>query len=303
MATFINDIISFSNLGKTNFPVDFLKENTLIENLSEQKELQRKGFRQIPQIYKIFHVIVSEMIDKYALCKDIDRVGLISAYEFANLEANIDFEAEIINYGVSMINPIKAPFTVCNSCTGWLAIKNKMPNLNLTVCSGRTSIISAIKIARDYISSNKIDYCIILSANLNHNCYKIIDEQNTFMKSEFASAILVSNTPEIGKLCELQSTWIKSVNIDEDVNVFLNELTSKNISPNYILFDGEYSCSEFIHRIENKFSNRCQCSFFPIFLQNSRLLIKEYFSINENISVNYIIFDKAGNLGCLKIKF
>jgi hypothetical protein len=279
--------------------MDFLKKDIMIENLAEQKTLQGRGFRQIPEIYKIFHVLVSQMLDKYELRHVIQRVGIISAYEYANLDSNIDFESEIIKYGVSMVNPIKAPFTVCNSCAGWLAIKNKMQNLNLTVSSGRTSIISAIKFATYYINSNTIDYCIILSANLNHGCFQLIEQNDSFVKSEFAFAILLSRESSFSSLYQIQSISVNML-INNDINTYFRS-TGNDKTDSYIIFDGVQEINDStIHIIEQNLSNRYQCCFFPVFLQSKTIITDN--TAKSNSTIRYIVSDEAGSIGDLTLK-
>jgi hypothetical protein len=298
MKMFINDIITFSHNGDDRITTDFLRKGVLIENLDKQEVLQGKGFRQIPRIYKLFHVVVNKILEKFALYTSADRIGIISAYEYANLDSNIDFEYEIMKYGASMVNPVKAPFTVCNSCVGWLAIRNKIQNLNLTVSSGRTSLISAMKIASDCIRSGSIDYCMILSANLDRACYGIIDQRNSSMKSEFVSAILMSQVPDLGRICEIQSVSVSST-VTDDISLFLKSISS-NQEQLRIIFDGECESDMTDGRIQfinKKLSNRMQCCYLPIFLQDIKLSIQ-----NNRVDCNYIVYDKGGSIGNLIIK-
>lgn len=260
--------------------------------------MQGRGFRQIPQIYKIFHVVVNDLIKKNELNKCLDNVGLISAYEYANLDSNIDFEYEIMKYGVSMVNPIKAPFTVCNSCAGWLAIKNRLQNINLTVSSGRTSLLSAIKIATHYINSGRIDYCMVLSANLNHGCYKIIDEQDSFMKGEFASAILISNNSNINRIYEIESVTVNALVEDNEINSIINSLSVNEDTSSYNLFDGKVIIDKTnIHSVDEKLSNRYQCCYLPVLLQNIESNIPK-----SCIHIRYLVYDSIGSIGSLTLK-
>ncbi|MDR1552691.1 MAG: hypothetical protein LBS69_04415 [Prevotellaceae bacterium] len=296
MKTFINDIVMFSNSGDSRITADFLRKDVFIENLDGQSSLKGRGFRQIPRIYKIFHVVVSEIIEKNNLYRNVSRIGLISAYEYANLDSNIDFENEILKYGVSMVNPIKAPFTVCNSCAGWLAIKHKIQNLNLTVSSGRTSLISAMKIANDCLKAEEIDYCIILSANLNQGGSRQIESPKSFMKSEFATAILMSKIPELERICEVEEIFVNGFIENDEIGFYLQSLLDGQEHTRFI-FDGNNNAESLMNAVDSQLSNREQCSYLPVFLQEMKLETN-----NEMTNISYIIYDKIGSIGGLKIR-
>jgi hypothetical protein len=114
------------------------------------------------------------------------------------------------------------------------------------------------------------------------------------MKSEFATAILLSKYDDTKRLYEVKSTCVKMLNENLDLDTFLQSLSHNN-ADSRIIFDGECNNHENKYHTNDILSNRYQCSYLPLFLQDKN-------NTTQKTEYIYVIFDKAGSVGHLRLK-
>jgi hypothetical protein len=301
MKFYINDSVSFSNTGIAPITLEYLSEDISITNLNDQEALKGKGFRNIPRIYKLFHIIVNKILHKYKW-EDLSKLGLINAYEIANLKASIDFENEIVIYGIQGANPLKGPLTVSNACAGWLAIRNGLYGLNITVNNGACSVLTALSIAKNHMHSGCIEACLILSANQKGSIYDQYERSNVGC-SEFANGILLSTEKSKNSLMEIISIRNYSLNNDLDI---LSIVETGCKEGEFTIIEGTLDgmCLNNVCNLNNLFPERKQFSLFPIFLQNMKDIFAKSFNKSLEIGdiINYTIIDPNGSESIIKLK-
>jgi hypothetical protein len=171
---YINDIITFSNKGFEDISIKDFKENPIIIGNLNTKYLQSKGLRYVPRTVKILYNPLAYILEKYGISnpEDKDAVGLYNVSDICTLEPYFDFDEEVEQYGIQLANPMKVPYTLIGVVTGWLAIKEKLHNICLSLNSGKCGIISALDLIKIDLLSEEIKKGIIVGAHFMSEMYE-----------------------------------------------------------------------------------------------------------------------------------
>lgn len=293
MRYYINDITSFSNIGFEKMDFHFIEspESREITNI-ETKHLEGKGLRFVPRTVRIMHNVVGEMLEKNKLTTQKAMVAIYNTNDIGALEASIDFDQEVENYGVKLANPMKIPYTLNGATAGWIAIRNKMNNVNLTVNAGRCGVLSALNLAGLDFMDRETTHAFILGAHFMGDMYKKYNRHSTFNK-EVAVGMLASEEKTENSLIEVLECQTITYN-KEKLEIILSEQTG-----GYNFVDADF----YIHLKENEKnqliqSTSAQLSCLPFFINNIRTFIHED---TEKIC-KYIIIDKKGMMGYVKFR-
>lgn len=292
MSFYINDITTFSKKGYENIDFEFLESPQKMEISDDHsKHLQGKGLRFVPRTVRILHNVVGEMLEKNGLNTQKDRIGLYNTSDICALEASIDFDQEIENYGVKLANPMKIPYTLNGATAGWIAIRNKMTNVNLTVNSGRCGVLSALNLAGLDFMDLETNHSIILCAHFMGEMYRKYNLHSSFNK-EIAVGLLVSGVKTENSLIEVMEC--RSMSYDKDLlERMIDEQTGYN------LLDADFYINLKSHRhVQLIQSTSAQLSCLPFFINNIKTFIKE----NMDEEYRYIVVDKKGFMGYVKFK-
>lgn len=180
MSIYIDDVLTFSCMsadpGESEMGI---------------KHLKGKGLRYVPRTIRMVQVVTGEMIERNGLADNKGRIGLYNTNDVCSLEAGTDFDKELEQFGTRFANPMKVPYTINGAMAGWLAIRNGLKNVCLTVSSGRCGVFSALNIASLDFLDGITDYAIILGAHFAGEAYKRYNILSA-MKDEVAAGILVS---------------------------------------------------------------------------------------------------------------
>ena len=287
MGYYINDITSFSNIGFEKIDFNFIDspESQEIKN-PDSKHLQGKGLRFVPRTVRIMHNIIGEILEKNNLHVEKENLGIYNTNDICALEASIDFDQEIEDFGVKLANPMKIPYTLNGATAGWLAIRNKMNNVNLTVNSGRCGMISALNLIGLDFMDKETNQTIVLGAHFMGKMYRKYNQNTTFNK-EIAVGMLASVEKTETSLIEILEC--RTMAYDKD---YLETMLNEGLGNNFV--DSDY-CINLENSREFKFiqSTSAQLSCLPFFINNINTFIKE----NTGEEYKYIIIDKRGLMG------
>jgi len=292
MGYYINDITSFSNIGFDKIDFDFINSSVSqeIEN-PDSKHLQGKGLRFVPRTVRIIHNIVGEMLEKNNLRIEKENLGIYNTNDICALEASIDFDQEIEDFGVKLANPMKIPYTLNGATAGWLAIRNKMNNVNLTVNAGRCGMISALNLAGLDFMDKETNQTILLGAHFMGEMYRKYNQNTTFNK-EIAVGMLASVEKTETSLIEILEC--RTMTYDKE---YLETLLNEGLGNNFVESD-DYINLENSRGFMFFQSTSAQLSCFPFFINNIKTFIKE--ATEEEYK--YIIVDKRGLMGYVIFK-
>ncbi len=281
----------------------FLLNCETIDNLSNYDVLKVKGLKKVPREYKAFYVLLDNMLKKNGF-KAYDPVGIIDSYEISNLSSNVEFESQIINFGKKLADPLLSPYTIGNSCSGWLAIMTKLNTLNLTVNSGKCSIASSISVAKNSILQNDIESCFVLSANYSENKHKVFNKYEQHLDnphSEYCSSILVSKDKKDNTTYEVLDIVNGCWNTPEQIQNFCSN-TNKGLT----IIESNYDCTGLNIKgtfVAPEYAEALQHSIFSCLISDKNELGKFIGSeITDGTTINYIIIDKSGTMSLIKLK-
>lgn len=287
MGYYINDITSFSNIGFEKIDFDFINspESQEIKN-SDSKHLQGKGLRFVPRTVRIMHNVLGEMLEKNNLHSNKENIGVYNTNDICALEASIDFDQEIEDFGVKLANPMKIPYTLNGATAGWLAIRNKMNNVNLTVNSGRCGIISALNLISLDFMDKETSQTIVLGAHFMGEMYRKYNQDSIFNK-EIAVGMLASVEKTETSLIEILEC--RTMTYDK---AYLETMLNEGLGNNFVDSD-HYINLENSRGFKFIQSASSQLSCLPFFINNLKTFIKE----DTEEEYKYIIVDKRGFMG------
>lgn len=288
---YVNDIITFSDKGFDNLLIeDFIDTPVLISEVSSQF-LQSKGLRYVPRTAKILYSPLAYLLEKYKTGKEIDRdrMSLYNVNDICTLEPYYDFEEEIEQYGVQLANPMKAPYSLIGVITGWIAIKEQLHNICLSLNSGVCGVISALDLCK--LQSSDVKNGVVIGA---HFMGKMYEKYNLYskIKTEFSYALLMSDIPNkkgcIGilesKICRYSKENLEQLLLKKE-GAFFIELDGLDLD--FLIGKRNVCMITYLSP---------QTSFLPIFLKNISnyipLLKKEnyYIIITKNLYIGYVKF-------------
>lgn len=306
---FINDVVTFSNLGFEKISPEALDQKELkphmTDLMSQQESLKGKGFRYVPQSIKMLYVALHKLVERNNLEDKKDDIGLINTHELPNLESNIQFEKDIIEYGSKLANPMIAPYTVSNAGAGWLAIKGKMKNLNLTVNNGKSAVPSAINIIEDQIQLGTLEHGIIFSLNISSPYYNKIYADSP-LSLDFANSILLSKVRNDTSIAEVIHSVSYRFSEQEQLTSCFDKIQEKYSTDYLIIEDAENLLKTNKPHINiGEYSQLEQSSFLPVFLQNIESFMNSWNAGPDSYSgktINYLTVDSSGIISSLIIK-
>ena len=292
MGYYINDVVSFSNKGFEKIDFDFLESpvNINIADVSS-KHLQGKGLRFVPRTVKILNNVVGEILEKNELNSQKDGIGIYNTNDICALEASIDFDREVEAFGVKLANPMKIPYTLNGATAGWIAIKNQLNNVNLTVNSGRCGILSALNLAGLDFMDMEIHHAIILGAHFTGETYKKYNRHSVFNK-EVAVGLLASKKKTKTTLIEILECRTMSYD-KKTLEMIVKDHNRINLidADFYINLPNHGHC----HFIQ---STSAQLSCLPFFINNMNAFI----NCETGRVCKYIIVDKKGFMGYVQFR-
>ncbi|MEA4841208.1 MAG: hypothetical protein VB110_09415 [Bacteroidales bacterium] len=292
MGYYINDIVTFSNKGFEKIDFNFIEspENAEITDYNS-KHLQGKGLRFVPRTVRMLHNVVGEILEKNGLNTEKDMMGIYNTNDICALEPSIDFDLEVENYGVKLANPMKIPYTLNGSTAGWLGIRSKMNNVNLSVNSGRCGILAAFNLTGLDFMDKETSHAIILCAHYMGEMYKKYNKDSTFNK-EIAVGILASEKKTDTSIIEVLECRTMSYNKKK-----LEEIV--DLQNGYTFIDTDFYINLQNHgQLQFFQSTSPQLSCLPFFINNMNLFLPE----NKGQEHQYIIIDKKGFMGYMKFK-
>jgi len=261
---YINDIITFSKRGFEDISIEDFKEEPSIIGDINTGYLQSKGLRYVPRTVKILYNPLAYILEKHGILnsEEKDVVGLYNISDICTLEPYFDFDEEVEQYGIQLANPMKVPYSLIGVVTGWLAIKERMHNICLSLNSGKCGVISALDLIKIDLLSEEIKKGIIVGAHYMGKMYEKYNYSST-IKTEFSFAFLISTVP-FGNLS------IKI--IESSVRTFSANNLDKLLAEENVTFFIESNVELDIQMVANN-SFRInflspQTSFLPIFLKN-----------------------------------
>jgi hypothetical protein len=290
MGYFLNSIVSFSNRGfdKLEYPFFESLQKIEIENI-KSNYLQGKGLRHVPRTVQILHNVVGELIENNELVHKKDSLGLYNTNDICALESSIDFDLEIEEYGTKLANPMKIPYTLSGATAGWIAIRNSLKNVNLTINSGRCGILSALNMVDLDFMDGEIDNAILLMAHFMGDKYSNYNQGSLFNK-EVAVGFWVSKEKTNSSFVEIIES--KTMMYDEEI---LREQI--NVGDDCCVVDSDISIDLAQEEtIPPPFASSSQTSFLPFFINNIKL------NAEFHKTYKYIIIDKKGFMGYVKFK-
>lgn len=292
MKYYINGISSYSKLNFNQLGIDYFEDDAtdLITCLPE-KYTAVKGLRHVPRTTKLLHVSLVNLIETYDLQNKAADIGLYNISHICSLEPHIEFDNELDKYGAQLANPILASYKLLGVHTGWMALKGSMTNINLSINSGRCSLLTAMKSCILDIMEKNICYGIITGGHFMGDPYKNINTDSN-IKKEVTYSFLVSREKKSNSIVEITEVRIFQFNIDL-FEKLLKEFSNKNIvidSDDSHLYN--YTEKQSLIFIKNMSS---QTSLFPFYINSF---------VNRDCTCNtefvYIIIDKRGIMGYIK---
>lgn len=193
----------------------------------------RKGLKRLPCSTKNALIAAIQCSEKADIEKKPSAVGVFVASSMSYIENTRQFMADTYGSSAMYVSPLSFPNTVLNSVSGWVSIVLGITGLNMTINTGGTSALDALKIAVDYLNYGVIDSAIVLATE---------EITPTIVKSDYPAKILYSEATialllkKIGQdtVCAVKDVktkysrdnlWIKdycSQNSSEDSVLYLN---------------------------------------------------------------------------------
>lgn len=292
MSYYVNDIVTFSEKGFDFLDLSYFdSDDEIVIDSVNSEYLQGKGLRYIPRSLRLEYNVVARILDQHAHHLVKDQIGIYNTNDICSLEPCIDFEMEVDEYGPNKVNPMKAPFTLNGAVSGWIAMREQLNNVSLSVNAGLCGLFSAFSICELDLYDDKISNGIIFGANLRENIYRKYNLSSSFNK-ELAVGILVS-------LHQNESSIIEVLDCQSIVYDFtlLQQMLQDNAD--YTFIEGDQfselkniTCSSFIH------NTSFQLSYFPFIINNIRSIV----NIKTNAICNYVVVDKNGLMASVRFR-
>lgn len=288
---YINDIITFSDKGFDNLSLeDFIDTSVLIRDVSSPY-LQSKGLRHVPRTAKILYNPLAYLLEKYKVM-DREYIGLYNINDICTLEPYYDFEEEVEQYGVQLANPMKSPYSLIGVITGWIAIREQLHNICLSLNSGICGIISALNLCEIDLQNAEVKNGVIIGAHFMGKMYEKYNLCST-IKSEFSYALLVSNISNRKGNIKIVESKVCRYTKEHLKHFFLNRKGCFFIESDCSSLDSLVGKTN-VHMI--KYLSP-QTSFLPIFLKN----ISKYVSLLKGENY-YVIISKNSYMGYIKFE-
>ena len=292
MDYYINDVVSFSDKGFEKLDRLSLKSSEVSEIHDVSSEyLQGKGLRYVPRTVRMMQNVVGEMLEKNNLIPNKNRVGIYNTNDVCALEAAEDFDTEVENYGTRLANPMKVPYTISGATAGWIAIRNSLNNVILTINSGRCGVLSALNMAGLDFMDREVDDAIVLSANYMGEVYRRYNISSSFNK-EVTVGLLASRESNVKSLVKVLETHVMTYDKLSLVKMMEQE-------SDYMILDTDLDISLDsslpVHHIK---STSTQMSCLPFFIDNVNVIVDK----GQGKVCSYFIVDKNGLMGNMKFK-
>jgi len=131
-----------------------------IKNLDPKALLGPKGLRNLDRSALFLMSATKMALDDAKLeinAANTDNVGVCTGTTFAAIGSIIDFDRELIKEGLDFTNPALFPSTVINAASSQVSIRFNIQGFNVTISTGYTSSIEAIKYSLDALETKKTD--------------------------------------------------------------------------------------------------------------------------------------------------
>lgn len=292
MSYYINDIATFSGMGFEKVSLQFIQS---IENMEitdyHSEHLVGKGLRFVPRTALMLHNVLAEILKTNDLTTRKDKIGLYNTSDICALEAGIDFDLEVENYGVKLANPMKVPYTLNGATAGWLGIRNKMHNINLSVNAGRCGMLSALNLAGLDFMDKETSFAIILGAHYMGEAYQKYNRHCTFNK-EIAVGMLVSKKRAASSMVEI--TECRTMAYDKTLLVEMIDHFS-----GFSFIDSDFYLNLQNHkRVRFISSTSAQLPCLPFFIHH----LRDFIPKDSGKEHHYLIVDKRGMMGYMKFR-
>lgn len=202
MCVQISKIISLAPEEKIEYLINdqlFCKVNK-IKNIDISKYTNKKGLRKLPHATK--NALVASMeCSRDMLCSDLEKVGIYVASSMSYIEHTKNFMNNTFNTSAKFVSPMAFPNTVLNSISGWISIVLGVSGPNITINTGRTSALDALKIATDHIKYGLIEQALVVATE---EISKAIIQSDLTASDNYVEgtvALLVEKANEGKQLC------------------------------------------------------------------------------------------------------
>lgn len=240
----MNNIISNISSINPNSQVTLVKDNDkkiLINKIINQditKFSSKKGLKRLPPSTQHALIVAINCVQNINI-ESPERIGIFVGNSLGYIENVARFMGDAIFTSAKYVSPLAFPNTVLNSISGWISIVLGITGVNMTINTGKTSSLDALKIANDYINYGVIDKAIVVTSEEVTETIIESDLYSSNHYSESASAILIEKRNNNGR----SEILIKnSYSCNSNSNTFVSTLEKelkKDIRESVVIFTSE----------------------------------------------------------------
>lgn len=135
-----------------------------------EKFLGKKGFKYLSRSSQLFMSAAFMALNdggikndnREYIAYDAESIGIILGTTFSVLHSTASFDRVALVEGPQYVSPMAFPNLVMNSHAGYLAIKENIQGLNITVSTGYNASLDAIGLGCEYLISNEELKCLVV---------------------------------------------------------------------------------------------------------------------------------------------